>query len=59
MLLRRLGEALANQNWFVVIIEVLVVVDGIFIVLQVDDWSDYRSLWMQATSFTGAVTATR
>ncbi|NQV87424.1 MAG: hypothetical protein HQ492_10150 [Woeseiaceae bacterium] len=42
MLLRRLGEALANQNWFVVIIEVLVVVIGIFIGLQVDDWNATR-----------------
>jgi len=37
MLLRRLAEALSQQNWFVVIIEGLVVVVGIFIGLQVDD----------------------
>lgn len=42
MLLRRLAEALSQQNWFVVIIEVLVVVVGIFIGLQVDDWNTAR-----------------
>lgn len=42
MLLRRLAAALSQQNWFVVIIEVLVVVVGIFIGLQVDDWNTAR-----------------
>ena len=43
MILRRLGEAIAEQNWFVIIIEVLVVVIGIFIGLQVDDWNAARN----------------
>lgn len=42
MILRRLGEAISGQNWFVVIIEVLVVVVGIFIGLQVDGWNEAR-----------------
>lgn len=42
MILRRLAVALAQQNWFVVIIEVFVVVVGIFIGLQVDDWNEAR-----------------
>jgi len=42
MLLRRLAAAIAQQNWFVVVIEVLVVVVGIFIGLQVDDWNAAR-----------------
>ncbi len=42
MILRRLGEAIAEQNWFVVIIEILVVVVGIFIGLQVDGWNAAR-----------------
>ncbi len=42
MILRRLGEAIAEQNWFIVLIEVLVVVVGIFIGLQVDDWNQAR-----------------
>jgi hypothetical protein len=42
MILRRLGDALAAQNWFVLAIEILVVVAGIFIGLQVDDWNAGR-----------------
>lgn len=39
MILHRLSEAITRQNWSVVIIEILVVVVGIFIGLQVDDWN--------------------
>ncbi len=42
MIMRRLSEAIAEQNWFIVVIEVLVVVVGIFIGLQVDDWNTVR-----------------
>jgi hypothetical protein len=42
MILRRLGDAIAEQNWFIVFIEILVVVVGIFIGLQVDDWNETR-----------------
>ena len=42
MILRRLAEAMAEQNWFIILIEVLVVVVGIFIGLQVDDWNESR-----------------
>jgi hypothetical protein len=42
MILRRLSKAIAEQNWFIVFIEVLVVVVGIFIGLQVDDWNEVR-----------------
>lgn len=42
MILHRLAEAMTKQNWFIVVIEVLVVVVGIFIGLQVDDWNQAR-----------------
>jgi len=42
MVLRRLAEAISGQNWFIVLIEVLVVVVGIIIGLQVDDWNEAR-----------------
>ena len=42
MILRRLGEAISGQSWYTVIIEVLVVVVGIFIGLQVDGWNEAR-----------------
>lgn len=40
--LQRLANALARRNWSTLIIEVLVVVVGIFIGLQVDDWNTAR-----------------
>jgi len=42
MILRRVAEAIKSQNWFIVFIELLVLVVGIFIGLQVDDWSQSR-----------------
>jgi hypothetical protein len=42
MILNRIVKAISSQNWFTVIIEIIVVVVGIFIGLQVDDWSQIR-----------------
>lgn len=42
MILRRLAEAISGQNWFTVVLEILIVVIGIFIGLQVDDWNQVR-----------------
>lgn len=42
MILRRIGEAVRRQDWLVVILEVLIVVFGVFIGLQVDDWNKER-----------------
>jgi len=42
MILRRLAESIRSQDWFVVIIEILIVVVGIFLGLQVDDWNQHR-----------------
>lgn len=39
MILRRMTDAIKSQNWFQVTIEVAIVVLGIFIGLQVDDWN--------------------
>lgn len=42
MILRRLADGIREQNWFTVVLEVLIVVVGIFIGLQVDDWNQTR-----------------
>ena len=42
MILRRLAEGIKNQDWFVVMVEIMIVVVGIFIGLQVDDWNEDR-----------------
>jgi len=42
MILRRLVDAVRDQNWVSVVLELAIVVVGIFIGLQVDDWNQRR-----------------
>jgi len=42
MVLRRLVDGMRRQDWFTVVVEILVVVIGIFLGLQVDDWNERR-----------------
>jgi len=42
MILQRLAASIRQQNWFTVVLEILIVVAGIFIGLQVDDWNNLR-----------------
>ena len=42
MIHKRLANAIGEHNWFTVAIEILIVVAGIFIGLQVDDWNNAR-----------------
>jgi len=42
MILKRLAVGVRNQDWFIVVLEVLIVVVGIFLGLQVDAWNEAR-----------------
>jgi hypothetical protein len=42
MILRHLADAIRDQNWSTVLIELVVVVVGIFFGLQIDDWNERR-----------------
>lgn len=42
MIIRRIAEAIRAQNWFTVIIEILIVVIGIVIGMQVTQWNEDR-----------------
>ena len=42
MIIKRIGKGIKDQDWFVVTIEIMIVVIGIFIGLQVDDWNEQR-----------------
>jgi len=42
MILRRISENVKAQNWFAVAIEFVIVVVGVFMGLQVQDWNDLR-----------------
>ncbi len=42
MILRRISKGIRQQDWLTVVVEVLIVVVGIFVALQVDDWNNAR-----------------
>ena len=42
MILRRLTDAIRKQDWFTVVVETLIVVFGVFIGLQVNNWNAAR-----------------
>jgi hypothetical protein len=42
MILRRLTNAIRNQDWFTVVIETLIVVFGVFMGIQVANWNAER-----------------
>lgn len=43
MIIRRIADAIRAQNWFTVTIEILIVVIGIFLGLQVTEWNNARN----------------
>jgi hypothetical protein len=49
MIIKRISEGIKNQDWFVVTIEIMIVVVGIFIGLQVDDWNNVRVFQQKET----------
>jgi hypothetical protein len=42
MILRRISENVRSQNWFTVAVEFVIVVVGVFMGLQVQDWNEAR-----------------
>ena len=42
MILQRITASLKKRDWETVVLEILIVVVGIFIGLQVDDWNRSR-----------------
>lgn len=44
MILQRISRALRNQQWISVVLELFIVVVGIFLGLQVNDWNENRKL---------------
>ena len=51
MVLRRLAASARRQDWFAVTVELVVVVLGIFIGMQVTNWSEDRKLARQAHEY--------
>lgn len=44
MILRRFAKAIKDQDWSAIVIEFVIVVAGIFVGLQVNEWNDQRQL---------------
>lgn len=51
MILQKLASAIRRQDWFQVVIEVLIVIVGIFLGLQVQEWNDTRANRAQSTIY--------
>ena len=51
MFLRTLSSAIRNQRWFTVFIEIVVLVVGIFLGLQVDNWNQERQAHEAAKTY--------
>lgn len=57
MILRRIATAIKTQDWFQVTVEILIVVIGIFLGLQVTDWNDGREAKADEDRFIGYMIA--
>lgn len=55
MILRSIAESLRSQSWGVAFMELLIVVVGVFIGLQVDSWNDARSEAERREQFIGVL----
>ncbi len=51
MILRRIAEAFRRQDWFTVFVETLIVVLGVFLGLQVNNWNAARADRVQAHEY--------
>tara|TARA_R110002094_G_scaffold106534_1_gene105048 strand:+ start:779 stop:1507 length:729 start_codon:yes stop_codon:yes gene_type:complete len=51
MILRRISTAFRKQDWFTVAVETLIVVLGVFLGLQVNNWNAERSLKQQQAQY--------
>lgn len=52
MILRRLSEHIKARDWFTVVIELLIVVLGVFLGLQANDWNESRLENRQSAEYT-------
>lgn len=55
MILQKLAQAIREQNWFTVVIEMLIVVTGIFVGLQVDGLNQMRQDRIEERRMLGAL----
>lgn len=51
MILRRMMQNIKTQNWFAVVVEFVIVVFGVFVGLQVQEWNNQRQFQNQEIAF--------
>lgn len=51
MILRRISQAIRRQDWFTVLIEICIVVIGLLIGLQINNWNETRADRLQENAF--------
>lgn len=51
MILRRIADAIRSQNWFTVLLEILIVVLGVVIGIEVSNWNDVRKFDAQERDY--------
>ena len=57
MILRRLATSIRKQDWFAVVIETLIVVLGVFLGLQVNNWNEARQSSLREAEVLSALQA--
>lgn len=56
MILRRLADAIQEQNWFTVFVELILIVAGVFLGIQVSNWNEGRIDRQQEIAILGRLT---
>lgn len=51
MILRKMADAIARQDWFLAVLEMLIVVIGLFVGLQLDGWNEMRKERLDETNY--------
>ena len=57
MIIQKIADAMRQQDWFTVLLEILIVVIGIFVGLQVDDWNEGRKADIRATDYVARISS--
>lgn len=57
MIVQKVAEAVRQQDWFTVLLEILIVIIGIFLGLQVDDWNEARKADIRATDYVARISS--
>lgn len=55
MIIRSLSDSIRRQDWFTVLVEIVIVVVGVFLGIQVSEWSDERKAQVRRAQVSSAL----